>query len=62
MGSKADWPTCWLHRAYLHEALPAVDTKYVCQVWVRQLELAPADQKPAGLGHQLLSALWDDQT
>lgn len=46
-----------LHRAYLHEALPAIDTKYVCQVWVRQGELPAADERPAALGHQLLSAL-----
>ena len=46
----------------LHEARPAVDKKYVCQIWVRQTSLPPdADGKEDGfgMGHKLLAALYD---
>jgi prolyl 4-hydroxylase len=41
----------------LHEALPAVERKYVCQVWVRQRELPEAELEHDGMGHRLLAAL-----
>ena len=48
----------------LHEALPAVDRKYVCQIWVRQRDVPARDEAVAGvavgagrLGHRLLDAL-----
>eukprot|EP00966_Prymnesium_polylepis_P065951 1530153-Prymnesium_polylepis.1 len=46
-----------IDKRYLHEACPAADTKYVCQVWIRQADIDDADAKPVGLGHKLLSAL-----
>lgn len=45
-----------LDKRYLHEARPAVDTKYVCQIWIRQAAIED-DSKPADLGFALLSAL-----
>lgn len=45
----------------LHEARPAVDRKYVCQLWVRQCELPPAMQEHEGVGHRLLEALYAPQ-
>lgn len=43
----------------LHEALPAVDRKYVCQIWIRQYTLPPepATGLGGGMGHLLLEAL-----
>ena len=41
----------------LHEALPADDRKYVCQVWIRERALPEADNELEGVGHRLLAAL-----
>lgn len=47
----------------MHEARPAVDRKYVCQVWVRQRELgAQAEAEYVGMGHRLLDALYGAQS
>ena len=43
----------------LHEALPAVDRKYVCQVWVHDQELPLVDEERNAMGHRLLAALHD---
>jgi len=42
----------------LHEALPAEERKFVCQVWIRERELPDdhAEEKNA-MGHRLLAAL-----
>ena len=45
----------------LHEARPAVDRKYVCQIWVRQRELPEAELEHDGMGHRLLAALAQDR-
>ena len=42
----------------LHEARPAVDTKYVCQIWIRERELEPDQVEYQGMGHRLLEALY----
>ena len=42
----------------LHEARPAEDRKYVCQIWVRQRALSTAGQEFQGVGHRLLEALY----
>ena len=42
----------------LHEARPAVDRKYVCQVWIREHELPPDLNENEGVGHRLLEALY----
>ena len=41
----------------LHEARPAVDRKYVCQIWVHQGALPKSDEEVHGVGHRLLAAL-----
>ena len=44
----------------LHEARPAVDRKYVCQVWIRESELPQEGAEGGGMGHRLLEALYAD--
>lgn len=44
----------------LHEALPAEDTKFVCQVWVRQRPIPAAQREFSGMGHRLLAALHEN--
>jgi prolyl 4-hydroxylase len=41
----------------LHEARPAVDRKYVCQIWIRERQLPPEAREFTGMGHRLLEAL-----
>ena len=41
----------------LHEALPADETKFVCQIWVRQHELPHWPDERNSMGHRLLAAL-----
>jgi len=41
----------------LHEALPADDRKYVCQIWIRQFEMPGVDEDRNAMGHRLLAAL-----
>ena len=41
----------------LHEALPADETKFVCQIWVRQHELPQWPDERNSMGHRLLAAL-----
>lgn len=41
----------------LHEALPAEETKFVCQIWIRQHELPPWPDERNSMGHRLLAAL-----
>jgi hypothetical protein len=45
-------------RQTLHEACPAIDRKYVCQLWVRQRELPAEDRDLPAMGHRLLEALY----
>ena len=46
----------------LHEARPAVDRKYVCQIWIRQHELGQvAETEYVGMGHRLLDALYSSE-
>jgi prolyl 4-hydroxylase len=51
-----------LDPAALHEALPAVDRKYVCQVWIKQRDLGlEAETEYVGMGHRLLDALYSSE-
>lgn len=45
----------------LHEAMPAVDRKYVCQIWLRQFSLPPEAREFHGFGHLLLDALHSER-
>ena len=49
-----------IDKRYLHEARPAGDTKYVCQIWIHQSEIEEQGP-PVGLGFALLSALQQDK-
>jgi prolyl 4-hydroxylase len=51
-----------LDPAALHEALPAIDRKYVCQVWIKQRDLGlEAETEYVGMGHRLLDALYSSE-
>ncbi len=41
----------------LHEALPAEDRKFVCQIWIRQRALPDWPDERNSMGHRLLAAL-----
>ena len=45
----------------LHEARPAEDQKYVCQIWVRERALPEFGRENHGLGHRLLEGLMESE-